>query len=138
MQTQKRKRSVRSQTKLIYKSGLQTRETDPLSIKLKNDAVVSLFYFFFQKAPIFVKNKKMGMLTNAQIELLELFKQNLRQDELVELKRLLVAFKAQRLSAMLDDLWEKNGWTEETMQTWAAEHNRTPYQSQNKYLAKNP
>jgi hypothetical protein len=78
----------------------------------------------------------MGMLTNAQIELLELFKQNLRQDELVELKRLLVAFKAQRLSAMLDDLWEKNGWTEETMQTWAAEHNRTPYQSQNKYLAK--
>ena len=33
----------------------------------------------------------MGMLTNAQIELLELFKQNLRQDELVELKRLLVA-----------------------------------------------
>lgn len=80
----------------------------------------------------------MGMLTNAQIELLELFKQNLRQDELVELKRLLVAFKAQRLSAMLDDLWEKNGWTEETMQTWAAEHNRTPYQSQNKYLAKHP
>ncbi len=78
----------------------------------------------------------MGMLTNAQIELLELFKQNLRQDELLELKRLLVAFKAQRLSAMLDDLWEKNGWTEETMQTWAAEHNRTPYQSQNKYLAK--
>ena len=78
----------------------------------------------------------MGMLTNAQIELLELFKQDLRQDELLELKRLLVAFKAQRLSAMLDDVWEKNGWTEETMQTWAAEHNRTPYQSQNKYLSK--
>ncbi len=77
----------------------------------------------------------MGMLTNAQIELLELFKQNLRQDELVELKRLLVAFKAQRVSAMLDDLWEQNGWTEETMQEWASEHNRMPYQSQNKYLA---
>ena len=78
----------------------------------------------------------MGMLTNAQIELLELFKQNLRQDELLELKRLLVAFKAQRLSAMLDDLWEENGWTEETMQKWASEHNRTPYESQNRYLAK--
>ena len=75
------------------------------------------------------------MLTNAQIELLELFKQNLRQDELLELKRLLVAFKAQRLSAMLDNLWEQNDWTEETMQKWASEHNRTPYQSQNKYLA---
>ncbi len=60
----------------------------------------------------------------------------MRQDELLELKRLLVAFKAQRLSTMLDDLWEKNGWTEETMQTWAAEHNRTPYESQNRYLAK--
>jgi hypothetical protein len=74
------------------------------------------------------------MLTNAQIEILEIFKQDLSDDEMLELRRLLVAFKAERVSNMLNTLWEKNDWTNDTMQSWTKEHNRTPYKSQNDYL----
>ena len=70
------------------------------------------------------------------MELLEFFKQDLGPSEILELRRLLVAFKAQRVFAMLDDQWEKENWTDETMQNWVAEHNRTPYTSQNNYLFK--
>jgi len=31
---------------------------------------------------------------------------------------------------------KKNGWTQETMEQWSKEHNRTPYKSQNDFLAK--
>ena len=65
----------------------------------------------------------MNALSNAQIELLEFFKQDLDSDEMLELRRLLVAFKAERVSLMLND------WTNDTMQSWAKEHNRTPYHS---------
>lgn len=82
------------------------------------------------------KIKIMGQLSNAQMELLEFFKQDLVPNELLELRRLLVAFKAQRVFAMLDEQWEKEKWTDTTMQNWAMEHNRTPYISQNDYLTK--
>ena len=78
----------------------------------------------------------MGMLSNAQIELLEFFKQDLTPNEILELRRLLVAFKAQRVFSLLDAEWEKGNLTDETMNKWANEHNRTPYKSQNDYLAK--
>ncbi len=71
----------------------------------------------------------MNVLSNAQIELLAFFKQDLASDEMLELRRLLVAFKAERVSIMLNDLWDKNEWTNDTMQAWAKEHNRIPYKS---------
>ena len=58
-------------------------------------------------------------LSNAQIEILSLFNQDISEMEILELKRLLVLFKSKRAFALINDLWETNGWTEETMQTWA-------------------
>ena len=78
----------------------------------------------------------MGKLSNAQMELLEFFKQDLAPHEILELRRVLVAFKAQRVFSLLDEQWEKDKLTEETMQNWAMEHNRTAYISQNDYLIK--
>lgn len=75
-------------------------------------------------------------LSNAQIEILSLFNQDISEMEILELKRLLVLFKSKRAFALINDLWETNGWTEETMQIWAAEHNRTPYVAQKNYLSK--
>ena len=75
-------------------------------------------------------------LSNAQIEILSLFNQDISEMEILELKRLLVLFKSKRAFALINDLWETNGWTEETMQTWCAEHNRTPYMAQKTYLSK--
>ena len=81
-------------------------------------------------------NMQQTALSNAQVEILSLFNQDLSEVEILELKRLLVLFKSKRAFELIDDLWEKNGWTEETMQTWAAEHNRIPYTAQKTYLSK--
>ena len=75
-------------------------------------------------------------LSNAQIEILSLFNRDLSEVEILELKRLLVRFKSKRALALIDDLWDENGWTEETMQAWASERNRTPYMTQNNFLSK--
>ena len=75
-------------------------------------------------------------LSNAQIEILSLFNKDISEAEILELKRLLVLFKSKRAFTLINDLWETNGWTEETMQTWANEHNRTPYLAQDTYLSK--
>ncbi len=48
------------QTELIYKWGLQTRETDPLSKKSKSDTVVPFFLSFFEKVSIFAIKKGYG------------------------------------------------------------------------------
>jgi hypothetical protein len=85
--------------------------------------------FFDKKIYLCIKigfNMGMKILTNAQIELLELFKQDLNEVELLELRRVLVAFKAQRAFQLLNQLWEKEGWSQQTMSEWATEHQRTP------------
>ena len=65
-------------------------------------------------------------LNDVQVSLLKLT-QNLSDDEMLELKKLILAFKAQRLSQMTDALWEEKGWTEETLQAFLKEHMRTEY-----------
>ena len=78
----------------------------------------------------------MVALSNAQVEIVKRFKNNLKEDELAELKRVLIEFKTQLAYRLMNELWKKNGWTQETMEQWSKEHNRTPYKSQNEYLAK--
>ena len=65
-------------------------------------------------------------LNDVQMSLLKLTK-NLPQEDLQALKRVIIAFKAQRLSMLVDKVWEEKGWTEETMQTFLDTHMRTPY-----------
>ena len=66
-------------------------------------------------------------MSNAQVEVLEVLKQDLSPEQLLELRKILVAFKLKIAYSLMDELWEGNNWTEETMQQWAHEHNRTPY-----------
>ena len=65
-------------------------------------------------------------LNDVQMSLLKLT-ENLSQEDLQALKRLIIAFKAQRLSMLADKVWEEKGWTEENMQTFLNTHMRTPY-----------
>ena len=65
-------------------------------------------------------------LNDVQMSLLKL-SENLPQEDLQALKRVIIAFKAQRLSMLVDKVWEEKGWTEETMQTFLNTHMRTPY-----------
>ena len=54
-------------------------------------------------------------LTNLQLELLKIFSRQLPEEDLLEIRRMLVQFFSQRLSDAADKVWEEKGWTEETM-----------------------
>jgi hypothetical protein len=60
-------------------------------------------------------------LTNLQIELLKLFQYNLPDKQLAEIKTLLSGYFAKTATEGMDKLWDKNNWTNDTMQAWANE-----------------
>lgn len=67
-------------------------------------------------------------LNEVQTSLLKLT-ENLSEEDLKILKKLVIAFKAQRLASLANKLWDEKDWTEETMQTFLNTHIRTPYLS---------
>ncbi len=68
-------------------------------------------------------------LTNLQHELLRVFRYDLNEAQLLEIKQLLSSYFAEKATQEMDNLWEANGLNEETMKQWAKEHTRTPYKS---------
>ncbi len=69
--------------------------------------------------------KQQTKLTNLQLELLKIFSFNLPEEQLLEIKQLLVQYFAQKVDDEMDRLWEERGWTAETMREWANEHMRS-------------
>ena len=67
-------------------------------------------------------------LNEVQVSLLKMT-EHLSEQELVALKKLLIAFKAQRLAMLADQVWEEKGWTQETMDEFLKTHMRTAYHS---------
>lgn len=63
-------------------------------------------------------------LSNVQIELLKIFQYNLPEKQLIEIKNLLAKYFAKSATEEMDKLWDENGWSNETMKTWADEHLR--------------
>ena len=63
----------------------------------------------------------------AQYELLNLLSCINKEEDLVELKNVIVAFLNTRLQKEIDSLWEKGTLNEETVKSWSEEHMRTPY-----------
>jgi len=66
-------------------------------------------------------------LNNAQLEILNLFSRDLNDKDLIEIKRLLVKFLAQKATTLANQVWEDKGWTNEEMDKLAHTHLRTPY-----------
>ncbi|MCB0519169.1 MAG: hypothetical protein H6577_05425 [Lewinellaceae bacterium] len=75
-------------------------------------------------------------LSNVQIELLELFADNYSDDELVELKQMLVAWRFKKLKEAANKAWDEKGYTAEDMERLLKADLRKPYKSQDEYLAK--
>lgn len=73
-------------------------------------------------------NSNVTALSNAQVEILKLLADNLSEAELVDLKKILLAFKLQRVVQLADKTWDENGWSQETMNKFLQTHMRTPYQ----------
>lgn len=57
-------------------------------------------------------------LSNLQIELLQLYSQEVSEEDLLAIKRLLAKYFADRASDAMDQLWDEKGWTNETMDEW--------------------
>ena len=52
-------------------------------------------------------------LTNVQLELLKVFSHDLGEQDLLELKKLLVEFFANRAIGLANKAWDEQGWTNE-------------------------
>lgn len=68
-------------------------------------------------------------MTNAQLELLKLFSRDVPEEDLIELKQLIVNYLAEKLGQKADEIWEEKGWTNEDMKRMSREHIRTPYKN---------
>ncbi len=68
-------------------------------------------------------------LNEVQISLLKLT-EKMSVEELQDLRKLILAYKAQRLAMLADEIWEAKGWTQETMNQFLNTHLRTPYKHQ--------
>ena len=64
-------------------------------------------------------------LTNLPLELLQTFRYELSEAQLVEIRDWLTRYFAEKVSEELDALFEANDWGDETIEAWSKEHMRT-------------
>ena len=67
--------------------------------------------------------QQMG-LSNMQKELLKMFNYDLPDTQLLEIKQLLAKYFQGKVDREMDDLWDKKGWSDAQMDSWAKEHMR--------------
>lgn len=58
-------------------------------------------------------------LTNLQLELLKIYSFDIDDVQLLEIKKLLAKYFAEKATAEADRLWDERGWTNETMREWS-------------------
>ena len=91
---------------------------------------------FLLKFPYFCKKIRSIMttetikfpLSNLQLRLLQLFSQNVSEEDLKVIQRMLVCYFAEKASDAADNDWEEKGYDVETFKN---EHMRTPYKRPN-------
>ena len=66
-------------------------------------------------------------LTNLQVELLRSFNYQVDDSQLLEIKKMLTDYFAQKVSDGMDKLFEENKWDDSKLDEWSDEHMRTPY-----------
>lgn len=71
-------------------------------------------------------------LSNMQLELLNLYAQDVSDQDLENIKNLIAQYFAEKAMDLADKAWEEKGWTEKDSKRLANTRMRTPYDSQNK------
>ena len=66
-------------------------------------------------------------LTTLQLELLKLFARDVEENDLIEIKKLLIQYFANKAMDTADKVWEQNKWNEQDENRFLNEHTRTPY-----------
>lgn len=69
-------------------------------------------------------------LTNLQLELLKVFRFDIPDDQLLEIRSFLRNYFANKVTSAMDQLFESNQWGEEKIEEWSKEHMRTKYEGQ--------
>lgn len=54
--------------------------------------------------------------SNVQLELLKLFSRDVPEADLLEIKRLLAHYFAEKLSRRADEVWDEQGWNDDKME----------------------
>ncbi|MEL6721355.1 MAG: hypothetical protein AAFP82_21830 [Bacteroidota bacterium] len=57
-------------------------------------------------------------LTSLQLELLKIYSFGIKDEQLLEIKQLLVRYFADKATEEADRLWDEKGWTNDTMRGW--------------------
>ena len=63
-------------------------------------------------------------LSNIQKELLKLYANDVSDEALLEIKQILAEYFAEKASSTMDEFWDENDLSEQTMIDWTNEHNR--------------
>jgi hypothetical protein len=66
-------------------------------------------------------------LTSAQLEILKVMAQPVTDADLRAIKKLIVRYFADKMTAAADAAWDKNAWTDEDAERISKGHERTPY-----------
>lgn len=66
-------------------------------------------------------------LNEQQLQMLQLFKTPMPEEDFLQMKRLAVQLLAKKLDKEMERLESEKGWTQETYEQWGKEHLRTPY-----------
>lgn len=67
-------------------------------------------------------------MTNMQLELLKIFKYNLEESQLIEIKELLSKYFLEKIDNEMNQIWESKEWSDLTMANLSNQHTRTPIQ----------
>ena len=68
-----------------------------------------------------------AQLNSHQLEILKLFSRKMDDNDLIAIKQLIVAYLGEKITRMVDDIWEEKKWTNEDMKRLLKTHERTPY-----------
>ena len=66
-------------------------------------------------------------LTNMQLELLKIFKYKLNETQLLEIRDLLRNYFISKIDEQVQNVWDSEGWDENTVESFANLHFRTAY-----------
>ncbi len=70
-------------------------------------------------------------LSNVQLELLKAFSRNVSDEDVLEIRRLLTRYFAEKATQEANRVWDEKGWTDEDAERMLHTHMRTPYNQPN-------
>ncbi|MBI9037990.1 MAG: hypothetical protein JEY97_07650 [Bacteroidales bacterium] len=66
-------------------------------------------------------------LTNLQLELLKLYTKPISKTDLLEIKKIIAQYFANKAMDLADDVWDENKWNKEKEKEFLNDHLRIPY-----------